>query len=220
MMVSIVIPVWNGAEWLDDAISSAVDQTEECDIIVVDDGSTDNSYEIASKYPVRIVQQVNQGLASARNTGIMAAVGDYILFLDADDILLENAARKLREAAEVTNADVVAASFKTFGKEEGLVILLPSPSIEDFKVANRIGYSALIKKSALIQVGGYSPKMTWGYEDYHLWFKMLSRGKNIVTLPDVLWLYRTKERSMIHEAQEHHEELMAQIKKDFPQIYA
>lgn len=215
MKVSIVIPAYNQAEYLADAVESALSQTIKCEVIVVNDGSTDATETILRDYPVKVIHQVNKGLSSARNTGIMNATGDYILFLDADDQLLDNAAEKLLVAAETTEADIVAASFKTFGTTNELVILLPSPSIEDFKVANRIGYSALIKKSVLLEVGGYSPRMTWGYEDLALWFDLLKRGKRLITLPDVLWLYRTKERSMIHEAVEHHEELMAQIRKDY-----
>ena len=60
--------------------------------------------------------------------------------------------------------------------------------------------------------------MTFGYEDLHLTFNLLSRGATIVTIPEVLWLYRTKEKSMWHDALLHHEEMMAQIRKDFPEV--
>lgn len=214
MKVSIIIPVYNGAEWVADAIESALSQTVKCEVIVIDDGSTDNSANVVKDYPVRLVHQVNKGLPSARNTGIMNAVGEYILPLDADDILQDNCVEKLLQVAEATEADIVAPSFKTFGKENALVILMPAPSFEDFKMANRIGYCSLIKKSVLLEVGGYSPRMFWGYEDYHLWFDLLRRGKRLVTVQDVLWLYRTKENSMLTESVKHHDELMAQIAKD------
>lgn len=214
MKVSIIIPVYNGAEWVADAIESALSQTVKCEVIVIDDGSTDNSANVVKDYPVRLVHQVNKGLPSARNTGIMNAVGEYILPLDADDILQDNCVEKLLQVAEATEADIVAPSFKTFGKENALVILMPAPSFEDFKTANRIGYCSLIKKSVLLEVGGYSPRMFWGYEDYHLWFDLLRRGKRLVTVQDVLWLYRTKENSMLTESVKHHDELMAQIAKD------
>jgi len=61
--------------------------------------------------------------------------------------------------------------------------------------------------------------MTWGYEDYHLWFDLLKRGKSLVTIPDYLWRYRTKQYSMINVAQEHNAQLMAQISKDNPGLY-
>lgn len=216
MTIEIVIPSYNQELYLSDAIESSLLQN--CEVVVVDDGSTDNSLEIARKYPIKVISQVNKGLASARNTGIMNATGEAILFLDADDILLKGCVDLLRVKMEETNADVVAGSFKTFGTTNEEVILMPHPFLGDFKVGNRLGYCALIKKEVLLEVGGYSPKMLWGYEDMHLWINLLTRGKKIVTIPEVLWLYRTKEHSMIHDAQKHHGELMKQIHDDFPQF--
>lgn len=213
-MISIVIPSYNQQEYLPESIESALAQN--VPVIVVDDGSTDSSLEIARQYPVKVVSQVNKGLASARNTGIMNTDTDYILFLDADDILIDGAVEKIIEAIEANSyPDVLAPSFKAFGVQNGEVILMENPTIEDFKSGNRLGYCAAIKRSVLLECGGYSPRMIHGYEDYHLWFDLLSRGKKIKNLPDILWLYRTKEQSMIHEAQKHHDELMNQIKKDF-----
>lgn len=219
--VSIVVPSYNQQEFLCDAIDSALGQTHKCEVIVVDDGSTDHSLATAKAYEihgVKVVSQVNKGLPSARNTGIMNATGDYILFLDADDILNEDCVEKLLKVAKSTKADVVAPSFKTFGTTNELVILMDSPTVEDFKVANRVGYCSLFRKETLLELGGYSPRMVFGYEDLHLTFNLLLRNKRLVTVPDVLWLYRMKEHSMIHEAQKHHEELWAQIYKDFPEL--
>ena len=218
-MITISISSYNQGEYLPDAIESALAQTVPCEVIVVDDGSTDNSLEIARKYPVKVISQVNKGLSSVRNTGIMNTRDDdddYLLFLDADDILLPNAIEKIEKVIEETNADIVAPSLKTFGTSNQEIILMPNPTIEDFKIANRIGYCSAIKREKLLEVGGYSPRMTFGYEDLHLTFNLLSRGATIVTIPEVLWLYRTKEKSMIHDAQSHHQELMQQIYKDFP----
>lgn len=227
-MISIIIPSYNQQEYLPDAIESALAQRGYVDgstwttpeVIVVDDGSTDNSADIARKYPVRLIRQVNKGLPSARNTGIMNARGDYVLFLDADDILLDSCAEYLHKTALETGADVVAPSFKTFGTTNEQVILMPEPTLEDFKSGNRVGYCALFKKETLLEVGGYSPRMVHGYEDLHLTINLLSLRKKLITVPEILWLYRTKEHSMIHDAQQHHAELMAQIYKDFPHAYA
>lgn len=218
MKISIVIPSYNQLEFLPDAIESALGQTISSEVIVIDDGSTDYSLLAAKEYEpkVRVISQVNKGLASARNTGIMNAVGDWILPLDADDILLENCIEKILEMAGKTDADVLAPSFRTFGKYGKEKILMPRPTLGDFKVGNRIGYCSAIKRETLLEIGGYSPRMTHGYEDYHLWFNLLTRGKKIETLSEILWLYRTKDNSMWTEAHKHHDELMAQIYKDFP----
>lgn len=222
-MISIVIPSYNQAEYLPDAIESALKQKNpylNVEVIVVDDGSTDNSLAIAQSYldRIKIVSQVNKGLSSARNTGIMNAKGDYILFLDADDILMQGAVLKIQQTIKESNADIISPSFKTFGTSSQEIILMENPTIEDFKTGNRVGYCSAVRKSKLLEVGGYSPRMFAGYEDFHLWFDLLSKGATIKTIPEVLWLYRTKEKSMYHDALKYHVELMEQIRKDFPYV--
>ena len=222
-MISVVIASYNQQEFLPDAIESALAQKNpylNVEVIVVDDGSTDHSLEIARSYEpkINIVSQVNKGLASARNTGIMNAKGNYILFLDSDDILMEGAILKIQQTIKATNADIIAPSFKCFGKAQDTIILMSNPTIEDFKIANRIGYCQAIKREALLEVGGYNPKMVWGAEDYDLTFNLLKIGKKLVTIPEVLWLYRIKENSMWTETAKHQEEFMKQIKLNHPEI--
>ena len=217
MKFSIIIPCYNQAEYLPDAIESVLKQTyKPHEIIVVNDGSQDETRYVAQSYPVRYIEQVNKGLASARNTGLMNMTGDYFFPLDADDMMLPNCLQRVADTiAYNPGADIIAPSFKEFGVRDTTVILMQDPKLEDFKTANRIGYFSAIKKEALLEAGGYSPRMIWGYEDYHLWFDLLKRGKKIVAIPEVLILYRTKEHSMINDAMSHHTELMHQIQKDF-----
>jgi glycosyltransferase involved in cell wall biosynthesis len=217
--VSILIPSFNQEAYLAEAIESALSQTHPCEIIIVDDGSTDGSLMLAQQYEpeVKVVRQVNKGLASARNTGIMNASGDYILPLDADDILLPNCVERLLQVAKETEADVIGPSFQCFGVGDTVVILHPQPTLAHFRVGNHLGYFSLIKKAALLEIGGYSSRMVEGYEDLHLWVNLLSRGKRIETVPEVLVKYRTKSVSMWKNAvKNHHVKLMEQIYKDFP----
>lgn len=222
-MISIIIPVYNGAEWLAEAIESILDQGIQVfniELIIVDDGSNDNFLEIIKRYdevfPIKVISQVNKGLASARNTGIMNAKEDWILFLDADDILLPNVLERILETIEQNpGTDIVAPSFKEFGLSDREIIL-GTPTLEDFKTGNRLGYCAAIRRSALLEVGGYSPKMVEGYEDLHLWINLLTRGYKLVTIPEVLWKYRIKSESMYTKITlEIHKKLLAQINKDF-----
>lgn len=225
MKLSVIIPSFNQSEYLSEAIESALNQTvgetNSCEIIVIDDGSTDKSLEIARKYEprIKVISQVNKGLASARNTGIMNATGDYVFPLDSDDILLDTCIEEILQVAKETDADVIAPSLRAFGTSEGDSILMPNPTIADFRVGNQIGYFSAIKREALLECGGYSPKMVEGYEDYALWFDLLTRKKKIVTIPKVLVLYRTKFRSMWKDAIKHHAKLMGQIYKDFPSAW-
>src|SRR3990167_10854 len=113
--ISCIIPSYNQSQYLNSAISSALDQTVKAhEIICVDDGSADNSLAVAQSYEdlgVKVISQTNRGLPSARNSGIAVATGDFILPLDADDMLLENAIEKITEVAEQTNADIISPSF-------------------------------------------------------------------------------------------------------------
>ena len=227
--ISIVIPSFNQSEYLEDCIESAYNQSmPACEILVIDDGSSDDSLEVARRYefkqfpgvesPVRVISQVNKGLPSARNTGIMNAKGDYIQFLDADDMLMENALARIHQEIVQTNADIVAPSFKEFGKSEREVIL-GGFTMDDLKAANRLGYFSCVRKSALLEVGGFNPKMKWGWEDWDLWFDLFKRGKTIAVVQEVLIKYRVKEKSMIYEANKHADELFQQIKKNHPTLF-
>ena len=92
-LVSVIIPNYNCAEFVDKAIESVLSQTyKNIEIIVVDDGSTDNSIEILSSYlsEITLVSQSNSGVSSARNSGLVKASGEYVCFLDADDVWFSN----------------------------------------------------------------------------------------------------------------------------------
>lgn len=227
MRISIVIPCFNQAEYLPEAIESALAQTyEDTEIIVVNDGSPDATAEIATKYQlahpfkIKVINQVNKGLASARNAAIMNMTGGYLLPLDSDDILLPSCVEKIVKKAKETNADVIAPSIRCFGIAVQDISLMPDPKLEDFKVGNRIAYCSAIKREALLEVGGYSPRMDKGWEDLHLWYDLLTRGKRIVTIPEPLVLYRTKKESMWTEARDKYKDvLQAQLDRDFPNLF-
>lgn len=220
--VTIIIPSYNQQEFLPMAIESALSQTEKCDVVVIDDGSTDNSLAIAAGYQskgIRLVAQVNKGLPSARNTGIMNTYTEFVLPLDADDILLDNCVEKLLKRQKEENSDITSPSFKNFGLINQEVVLLPKPVLKHFCVGNFIPYFSLFRTQVLREVGGYSPRMLFGYEDYHLTFNLLSRGAKLATTPEVLVLYRTKPNSMLTVAQQNHVPLMRQIQGDFPMAW-
>lgn len=106
--ISIIIPVYNTSEYLDECLESVLNQKfQDIEIICVNDGSTDNSLEILQKYPVKIINQSNQGLSASRNHALMEASGEYILFLDSDDYLSENALEEIYEIMESKNLDLL-----------------------------------------------------------------------------------------------------------------
>src|SRR3984885_16091348 len=101
-LVSVVIPCYNGEAFLREAIESALEQSyQRVEVIVVDDGSTDRSSEIALQFPVRYIRQPNRGLTKSRNLGVRKSRGSYVVFLDGDDRLKPDAVKTgLRVLAE------------------------------------------------------------------------------------------------------------------------
>ena len=221
-MITVGIAAYNQAEYLPEAIESALNQTLPAEIIVVIDGATDSSEEIARKYPVRVVSQVNKGLASARNAAIMNSSGNYFLPLDSDDRLASNAVEKIEQKIIETDADVIGLSVQTFGTSDEQTILHPTPGVEEFKKGNHLPYCSAIRREALLECGGYSPRYDalGGWEDYALWHDMLSRKKKIVTIPEPLFFYRTKDDSMWQRTKGKEASFRAQLARDYPFMYA
>lgn len=107
-LVTVVVPVYNGGKFIDKCLNSLSNQTyKNLEIIVVNDGSSDNSEKIIKKYPVKLItHEKNSGLSASRNTGIDAATGEYIHFMDVDDSINEVYYEAMVEAAVSTGADV------------------------------------------------------------------------------------------------------------------
>lgn len=118
MEISIVIPVYNKAEYIGDCLDSLLRQDfADFEIVCVDDGSTDNSGAICDQQAaddnrIRVIHTENGGVTAARRKGVEAALGKYIVFVDADDMLLPDALKTLHKAITGTNADEVIATYK------------------------------------------------------------------------------------------------------------
>lgn len=112
-MISIVVPVYNAARYLERCIRSLVEQTyTDLDIILVDDGSKDSSLQLCNEWAerderIKVISQINQGVSAARNMGITNAKGTYIMLLDSDDWYAPNACEKMMSLMERNNADCV-----------------------------------------------------------------------------------------------------------------
>ncbi len=109
---SIIIPVYNVEEYIEKCLESVKNQTyKDYEVIIVNDGTKDNSMEIAEKYPFTIISQENQGLSVARNTGVKHATGEYILFLDSDDYLEKDTLKEIEKSLS-NNPDIVRFQIK------------------------------------------------------------------------------------------------------------
>lgn len=124
-LISIIVPIYNLGNYLPDCICSIQAQTyKNLEALLVDDGSTDDSGEIAEKAAkadsrIRVIHQKNKGLSSARNTGIGQARGEYIFFLDGDDWIEPTAISELYEAAKRHCAELVICNLTEFEEPEG-----------------------------------------------------------------------------------------------------
>lgn len=106
-LISVIVPVYNAEEFLEQCIKNIQNQTyKNIEIIVVDDGSTDNSAEIAERYPIKLIRQNNQGVSAARNKGIDTAKGQYLHFMDVDDSINLTFYQKLVSSIIETGVDI------------------------------------------------------------------------------------------------------------------
>ena len=199
--ISVVIPCYNHGAYLDEAVNSVLRQScTDFEIVVVNDGSTDpQTVELLRSYDrpkTRVIHTVNQGLSSARNTGVRNATGRYILPLDADDRIAET---YLEKAAAVLDArpevGVVYCDQEMFGERQGLWSIPPYDPVAQL-FDNLIFATAMYRKSDWAKVGGYSTKFVYGWEDWDFWISIGSLKREIVKLQEPLCFYRIRTGSM------------------------
>jgi glycosyltransferase involved in cell wall biosynthesis len=222
MKVSVIIPCYNQGRFLGEAIESVLDQTYPADrieIIVVNDGSTDHTEEIALKYPVTLLSQPNKGLPSARNMGISASNGEYILPLDSDDKLhprfLETTAAILANDSSVGVVHTHRQHFGTMHSRKLAEIVHVSRLIKKCV----LNYCSLYRKEVWLEVGGYNPGMTLGYEDWDFWLSVAETSWQFHLVREVLFYYRRHEYSLRHVAKENHKYIFEKIRLQHPQLF-
>ncbi len=225
-LVSIIIPCYNQAQYLEESVQSAIDQTyPNIEIIIVNDGSTDNTEEIAlslqEKYPEKIqfVSQKNSGVSEARNNAIKQSKGEFILPLDGDDRLDVNYIETCLKILLHYNEDIVYTDLQCFGARTDTVKRKP------FK-ENHILYknlpppTSLYKRKVWEITGGYNTNMKEGYEDWEFWINAYKHNFSFYYLPETLFYYRTKEVSRDTEAlQKYHKLLINKIILNHPELY-
>ncbi len=180
--VSVIIPVYNGSNYLSDAINSALSQTySNLEIIIVNDGSNDNgkTKEIALSYgnKIKYIEKENGGVSSALNIGIKNMTGEYFSWLSHDDIYYPN---KIEESIKFIKNDkqIVYSDYDLLYQNKSKIIKHKCKKIK-FKYDPLInidlnGITMLIKKTHLLEVGLFDEKMKYS-QDYDLWFKLLKK---------------------------------------------
>ena len=228
--VSVVIPCYKQAHFLPEAVASVVAQTyENWEIIIVNDGSPDNTGEISQRLielygdkNIRLIEKENGGLASARNAGIETASGEYILPLDADDKLDINSINYLVTIAVSKREFCIAfGSYQMFGIEHKQVISVELYSRDNIKSFNMLHPSSLFPKEVWKLVGGYRTDMVaQGYEDWNFWLSCHQHNIPFEGTKEIAVYYRRHHDSMyLLESRSNHNKLYAELVLNHPQLF-
>ncbi len=203
-LISVVIPCHDHARFLASALESVLGQDDPSfEVVVVDDGSTDDSATVAGRYPrVRTIRQSQQGLGAARNRGLRESRGEYLIFLDADDRLLPGALAHGRRWLEAYPGRAFVAGHFRVIDEDGEPTLEPPQSRlrEDaylqFLRTNhvRMHGAVMFRRAALESVGGYDPALR-ACEDYDLYLR-IARSWPVAQHPELVAEYRRHASNM------------------------
>lgn len=203
LLISVIIPCYNQGCFLSETLDSVQVQTyKNWEAIIVDDGSTDETRQVAEFYcakdgRIKYIYQSNAGLSAARNTGVKNSHGKYILPLDSDDCIgAEYMELAVKAFTEKPNLSVVYCKAALFGKRKG-EWKLPEYSFERMLARNCIFCSAFYKKEDFDKVGGYKVNMKYGYEDWDFWLSILDRDDEVYKIDSVQFYYRIRSKSMV-----------------------
>ena len=202
-LVSIIVPIYNAEKYLDSCIQSVLRQTyTNWVLILIDDGSTDKSGRIAEEYGfaderITVFHQKNLGVSLARNQGIDEATGNYVVFLDADDELIEDCLAKTVNIAEETNADVVAGrSCENQELFQDRIIWTGAEALENSLKDHLFTYSACAKliRREFIGKTRFTPDIRINEDSYFV-FQLLCKQNVFVLTNDVIYFYRANSES-------------------------
>lgn len=215
--ISIIIPCYNYGHYLNQAINSVLASTfQDFEIIIVNDGSTDPYTKKVLKnikHPkIKIIHQENKGVPNARNNGIRNSVGDYIMCLDADDLIdptfMEKAYWIFETRLEV---GIVSSWTQNFGDEHYIWKVNFFSPYKLFK-ENILHVSSLFRRVCWEVTGGYDESMKYyGYEDWEFWIRIVKAGWQVAYIPEALFFYRQHKDSRLKSSRKFHNELKSYI---------
>ncbi len=205
-MISVIIPVYNVEQYLYDCLISVIDQSYfDIEIILVDDGSTDNSGEICNIFAsrderIKVIHKENGGLSSARNAGLDIARGKFIIFVDSDDYLNRDMIEKLYGALELSKAEIACCDYTTLKFNDEI-----SDNIEVLKQRDAISrlfdddgfkcfaWNKIYKRSLFSNIRYPEGKL---FEDITTTYQLFKKVNKIVYIKEKLYYYRQRENSI------------------------
>lgn len=211
-LISVIIPIYNAEKYLNICIQSVVEQTyKNLEIILVDDGSTDKSFEICDKwrekdYRIKILHQKNQGAAMAKNQGLDLACGELIAFVDSDDCIKKNMYEKLYRLMKYKQCDIVECNYQSFENDivyekdtikEKIEICSNIKAMEyliDNSKIKPVVWDKLYKKNVISNIR--FPKGR--YIDDEFWiYKVVDKANKVGIINDKLYFYRQHQDSIM-----------------------
>ncbi|BAQ65149.1 glycosyltransferase family A protein [Geminocystis sp. NIES-3709] len=204
LFASVIIPVYNGEEFLGEAIESIIKQNyQPLEIIIVDDGSTDKTAEVAYKFKdvAKYIYQQNAGASSARNTGIKIAQGDLIAFLDSDDLWTPNILKSYVDFLQNNpQVDIVQGHLQNFRIENDLQTNSINKKFGKPRLPFNIG-TFIYRKSVFERIGLFDENLRHS-EDVEFLVRIKENNLNRAVLKSVILLYRRHKNSLISQYDE------------------
>ncbi|AFL85076.1 glycosyl transferase [Belliella baltica DSM 15883] len=207
--LSTICPCYNLAHYLEAAIKSVQAQTfQDWELIIIDDGSEDHTFEIAQNYAktdarIKLIHQENKGLSAARNAGIRQATGEFLHFLDADDLIFPTAYQVIyQKSQKELNTVLWISSYSYFDQDDFHTHTFSEKHLHaiDFIQTNQAPPVAHFLKREMIQhIGGFDEQLK-SCEDWDLWLRVAKSDAQIKTIPNLLARYRYVSGSMSRNA--------------------
>lgn len=207
--VSVIVPIYNVEKYLTKCIESLLNQSyENIEILLVDDCATDKSEEIAKQFEVKdnrckyIKREKNGGLSAARNTGIINATGDYLMFVDSDDWVSKNFVKKMLEKAKEEDSDIVVCDYMMVTNEIQKCANSLEPLTDESTINEKIAYirnhawTKLYKKSFWNKEKLMFPENIKRGEDMGVTIPLLTRTNKISIIKEPLYYYVQRDNSL------------------------
>lgn len=229
-LVSIIVPCYKQAHFLDETLQSVIGQSySNWECIIVNDGSPDNTEQVAKKWcqkdeRFKYLYKENGGLCSARNAGISICNGELILPLDSDDILHQDYLTRLVPELMADDSLAIVSCYREFFRTNKSEIFYrdkpKGATYRDFMFENILMPSSLYKKKYWELVGGYDETMKQGFEDWEFWLSITKHGHKFKIVEEFLFYYRKSKNSMLIDTlQNHRASVMEYVFNKHKEIY-